>query len=253
MPKTIALTGPAAAALWGLDGFRDHDWPQLWCTPRNRNPTSGVKRISQWDEPTEINGITVASVRTVLRHLGSAGPLITPAGLSDVDLAELAVEHALRLSQVTVDGLVLGGGTDPGHQLLREVLARRPKGEPPTESFAETRTVQKLRSVGIEPWRQVPVIGRRTRLRADFMVPYRLKRRPRVIRAWMGLLLELDSREFHEHRFEKDHARETSYDDLGYRWLSFTPNQIENDWPRVARTILRVRDEGPRRGQAGAA
>jgi hypothetical protein len=43
----------------------------------------------------------------------------------------------------------------------------------------------------------------------------------------MGLLLEIDSREFHDGRFEEDHQRQTTYDLLGFWWTTFTPTQLE--------------------------
>jgi very-short-patch-repair endonuclease len=42
-----------------------------------------------------------------------------------------------------------------------------------------------------------------------------------------GVLVEIDSREFHERQFEKDHERGSLFDRLGYHWISLTPNQIE--------------------------
>jgi hypothetical protein len=247
MSRLIALTGPAAAAMWKLDGFRDLAWPPLWCSPINGASSFDVVRTRLWEDPVEIDGISVAPISTVLRHLGSVGSRVLPGShdsLGPHDLAELALEHALRLKYVDLATLLPHGGSQPGDVLLREVVARRPRGEPATESYAETRLIQRLRSIGIDaPWRQVKVIGATSSHRADCMVSYRLRRRPAVIRASMGFLVELDSREFHQNRFEEDHARELTYNDLGYRWLIFTPRQIETDWPRVARTILRTRDD----------
>lgn len=51
-----------------------------------------------------------------------------------------------------------------------------------------------------------------------------------------GLTIEVDSREFHERAFERDRARQTNYDRLGYRWVAFTPNQIERSPLLVAQT-----------------
>lgn len=61
-----------------------------------------------------------------------------------------------------------------------------------------------------------------------------------------GLVLEVDSREFHHNRFEEDHARETTYDLLGYSWMSFTPNQLEHS-PARARAAFERRFEQAKR------
>jgi very-short-patch-repair endonuclease len=70
------------------------------------------------------------------------------------------------------------------------------------------------------------------------MVPFRPARRPEVFRPAMGLLVEIDSREFHEGQFDRDHRRGSTYDELGYHWVSFTPNQIEKEPDLVRRALL---------------
>ena len=76
------------------------------------------------------------------------------------------------------------------------------------------------------------------------MVSYHRRRRPTIFRPEDGLLLEIDSREFHDGRFEEDHARDLLYDELGYRWLSFTPRQIQTQWPRVL-YVIKANVEAP--------
>ena len=242
MKNYVALTGPAAAARLGLDGFRDQEWYPRWCAPASTRAAPGVIRTRAWAEPVVIDELRVAALSVVLRHLDGMG---TVDRLFEDERVELAVEHSLRDGGVTIEKLRVGGGAAPGDVLLRRVLARRPPGEPPTDSYAETRAVQRMRSIGLVPWRQVPVLGPR-RNRADFMLPYRpskrrlLPPRPEVFLPPHGVLVEIDSREYHEARFEEDHARETNYDELGFVWRSFTPNQIEHDWPRVARVLERA-------------
>ncbi len=235
MPRTLALTGPAAAALWGLDGFRDRDWPPLWCAPIRSQPAPSIIRTWRWLPPEEVAGVLVAPIPTVLRHLATTrlGP---PA--VELDLIELAVECSLRSGALELAELTAPSG-NRGDQLLRSVLRRRPNGEPPTESYAETRAAQLFRRLKLRAWRQIPIIGRR-RYRADFMLPVRASRRPEVFRPDLGLIVEIDSREFHEQHFEEDHRRESTYDELGYRWVSFTPNQIEFDEAQVRRVISRA-------------
>ena len=193
MKNYVALTGPAAAARLGLDGFRDREWCPRWCAPASTRAAPGVIRTRAWAEPVVIDELRVAALSVVLRHLDGMG---TVGRLFEDERVELAVEHALRDGGVTIEKLRVGGGAAPGDVLLRRVLARRPPGEPPTDSYAETRAVQRMRSIGLVPWRQVPVLGPR-RNRADFMLPYRpskrrlLPPRPEVFLPPYGVLVEI--------------------------------------------------------------
>ena len=38
------LTGPAAASLLGLDGFRDHVWQSMWLNPHTVSAAPGIIR-----------------------------------------------------------------------------------------------------------------------------------------------------------------------------------------------------------------
>jgi hypothetical protein len=62
----------------------------------------------------------------------------------------------------------------------------------------------------------------------------------------LGLIVEVDSQEFHDGRFEQDHQRQTTYDLLGFEWTTVTPNQLRDSPLRVRRAIER-RLEGPKR------
>lgn len=204
-----ALTGPSAAQLLQLDGFRDGVWPVSWCAP-NRSRQIGVTRSRGWVEPTFVGDIPVASISIVLGHLAQEPLLHTK--LSDDHLVELALEHCLRDGLVTLQDLKTRGFAGRGARVLREVLADRPPGEPPTESYAETRGVQVFRPLGFDPWRQVPIFERgRLRHRVDFVIPAgrgrRRRQRPEFLSPLDGTLVEIDSREWHEGRFEEDHER----------------------------------------------
>lgn len=136
----------------------------------------------------------------------------------------------------------LDGGSFAGDKALRRVLARRPN-EPPTESYAETRFWQFLRRNGFDAWRQVPIMdlsGRQV-YRVDFVIYFyrraRRRPRPRILTPADGLLAEVDSREFHQDAFERDHNRQSMYDALGYRSLMITPNQVERRQAMVLAAI----------------
>jgi hypothetical protein len=233
--RRIAITGPYAAGVYGLDGFKGIDWPELWCAPVGGECGERIVRTRRWETPVEIDDVRICPVETVVRHLNAIPlDLLRPADrIAPIDRVELAVEHAMR------DGAKVRAarGGAPGDAMLQAVLERR-GNVVPTESYAETRAVQLLRTWGVVPWRQIPIIRRgRIEFRADFMIPFGRQRRPETIRASMGLLVEVDSREFHEGEFERDHRRGAVYNELGYHWIAVTPNQIEREPALVRRSL----------------
>jgi hypothetical protein len=234
--RRLALTGPSAAALYELDGFRNQAWPDLWCAPIGGESGDRIVRSRGWQPPAMLGDVPVCPLETVVRHLNAvpADLLGIADRLSPQDRVELAVEHALRLGVAVQPAL---GGRMPGDTLLRAVMATR-GSEPPTESYAETRAVQLLRTFGVRPWRQIPILENgRIVFRADFMIPFTPGRRPEVIRPALGILVEVDGREVHEPQFERDHRRGSTYDALDFHWLSFTPTQVESS-PKTVRNAL---------------
>ena len=230
------LTGPCAAALLGLDGFRDLPWSPLWCVPITGESGDRIIRARDWQEPVVIEGVPVCPVELVLRHLNAVPSelLGLPDGIDPSDRVELALEHALR------DGHKIAaprGGSMPGDVMLRRLLRQR-GDEPPTGSYAETRALQLLRSWGVVPWRQVPVRrnGRIVNV-ADFMLPFASRRRPEVFSPTDGVLLEVDSRQFHAEEFDHDSRRNSNYDGLSCHWVAITANQIERQVEVVRRSI----------------
>lgn len=238
-----AVTGPSGAAGLGLDGFRDQEWPLSWCTSANGSRAPRVIRTGMWRDPVMVDGVATAPHALVLRHIGTFPEDLRGRrdGITPMDRLELAVEHALRLQEVTLQDIAAHGGSQPGDVLLRQVLARR--DDPvPTESYAETRAIQRFRPFGIRCWKQMRIWDQgRVRHRADLVIPRangsRMPRKPEVLRPDQGLLVEIDSREFHERQFERDHQRQTTYDALGFHWVVFTPTQIEQQMPMVRRAI----------------
>jgi hypothetical protein len=222
----MALTGPAAAAIHQLDGFRDQEWPLMWCVPNCGDAAGGIIQVRQWEEPLLREEGPVAPITTVLRHLGARADWLKGRtdGVAPADRIELAVEHAARLG---VTPKAARGGRQRAEAELRIILRRRGQ-EPATESYAETRALQLMRQLGREPWRQIP-IGPTSKggLRADFMIPFRSGPRPSIFRPDHGLLVEVDSREFHEKQFERDHDKRITYDRLGFHFMTITPRQVE--------------------------
>lgn len=205
--------------------------------PANGRGADRVIRTRRWIEPTYFGEVPVAPAQLVLRHLADL-PL-RPDALSDRDQLELASEHALRDKLVRLGDLRVPFGHGPDDRLLQKVLALRGL-EPATESYAETRAVQCFRRFDWAPWRQVPIVVRGVTLqRVDFVFPLRYRaRRPTVFLPAHGLVVEIDSRGFHDGRFYEDHERTRTYDALGHHWMAFTPNQIEHQPERVKRAII---------------
>jgi hypothetical protein len=249
--RKIALTGPAAAKVHGLDGFRDDVWPLLWCVPNGSDAGERLVEVRRWEQPILTDAGLVAPIATVLRHLD-----VIPVDLlgredriSPADRIELALEHALRLG---IEPTLARGGRHLGENKLREILHRR-GAEPPTESYAETRAAQLFRTLGREPWRQIVIpVAEGESLRADFMIPFRDGPRPDVVRPEHGLLIEVDSREFHEQQFERDHAKQTTYALLGYHFMTVTPYQVEYRADRLLRAVNGVLDRDRPKRTPGA-
>jgi hypothetical protein len=226
--RELALTGPAAASLLGLDGFKDEEWKPGWCSKHARALDPDVFQTRLWRPPVELHGHLVAHPTLVLRHLGRFD-LRRKDSVTPEERVELAMEHCFRDGLLHPEDLRVGGGQNEGDRIVRMVLRLR-RDEPPTESYAETRWVQLLRANGLLCWRQVPIYdGHRIIHRVDTVIPFNQRRkRPQLLLPSDGILGEVDSREFHENRFEEDHDRESNYDRLGFHWISVTPNMIEH-------------------------
>lgn len=251
--RSAVLTGPLAAAQLQWDGFRDLPWPRSWAAPATVRPHPEVFRTRDWLEPIRVNGLELAHPILILRQLGNdISTFPDDPKISHLERIELAVEHALRngLDLADLRRSSVWKSRAQGDMLLSSVLLDR-GFEPPAESFAETRQIQWLRDWEYCCWRQVPIHERgRVKHRVDLVVPFDQGRariwRPQLLVPSDGLLLEVDSREFHQDRFEQDHARETTYDLLGFSWMSFTPNQLEHH-PARARAAFERRFEQARR------
>lgn len=95
--QTRVLTGAAAAAQLGLDGFANLSWPNIWCGPVTLRCRHNLIRTRSPIEPYEVGDLTTAHPALVLRHLGYQAEAFD--GLDGVparDRIESAVEHALR-------------------------------------------------------------------------------------------------------------------------------------------------------------
>jgi hypothetical protein len=296
--RRAVMTGAAAAALIGLEGFnnpREFDrWAalDLWAGPATMRAAPHLVRTRRWLEPVNIErerpiepgsdrvvsggigvepegerpikpgsdrvvsgGIgvepegerpirpeLVAHPAIILRHLGLQIDALHGRRMTGIERIELALEHAFREGFVSIDDLHLGGGADTGLCVIRQLLHLR-RDEPPTESYAETRGLQLIRRAGVECHRQVWV---RAPYREAFRVDFVLLRRRRNVRRprpkeWipgLGLVLEINGKQWHEGTFERDHHRQVTFAALGIPWLGVTPNQIENQ-PQLVLNAIR--------------
>jgi hypothetical protein len=231
----VVLTGPAAAHLYQLDGFRDSLWPLSYATPWKGGGGQHIIRTRDWEEPIWSEGQLIASMSMVLRHLNAFPEFLQnqPDGISPQDRVELAVEHVRRLGdEVRIPRNARG----PGDQLLRQI--RQLSGsEPPTDSYAETVALQWFRKVGYQPFRQVEVRIGGKKHRIDFVISVGPRFRPDAPRPDQVLFCELDSREFHRHTLEQDTERRNSFARVGFHHVELMPNEIRDRPQRALATI----------------
>jgi len=166
-PNAVAM-GRTAAWMYGLDGFdRLADLPPEviayteHVTPRRHHgkiPNLFVAAVGPAD----------VCIRHGLRVLKPLPTLVSLGALVDLDTLEAATESVLRrysrrhlkaaLLEEQISNLASSTPVSPGQQALLHVMERRGWGTPPTESYLETRAIQRvLRPAGLAHWRQVPV------------------------------------------------------------------------------------------------
>ncbi len=214
-----------AAYVWQLDGFKDHPG----CLEPVHRPTS---------QRPAVPGLRYASIpdRAITSH---AGIRVTTAGWTladldacpgvDADRVELAVESALRAA-LTTDGRLRRLAAMRGAVLLAAALSRRRIGDPPTESYAETRFLQRIvRPLGLEdPERQVevPRPDRRPPYRCDF-----------VFRRARPLDVEIDGRDTHDP--DQDAVRDNYLRGVGYGVARIGARPVESRRNEVCVRLVR--------------
>ena len=160
-PRSVAA-GRASTWLYGADGY---DWVSELPADVLIHPDHQVSRPVR---PRPPNFVVAPIARRHVVHIRGVRalallPTLTSLGAyAGVDPVEAAVEWALRTKAVSADDLwawaeACPAGT-PGLSTLRAALDQRGRWVPPTESYLETLTVQKvLRPAGLVHRRQVPV------------------------------------------------------------------------------------------------
>ena len=219
-----------AAAVWDWDGFRTPGPPPLdLALTEGRAPRfDGLPSLRRAAIPAGaievVDGIRVTTATWTLADLGAAEDV-------DVDHVELAMENALRrrLTSEARMGALMERYSGPGNWHLRQALARRPAGTPPTESYPETRFLQLVvRPLGIEdPERQVEVPSpSRHPYRCDFLF-----RRARL------LDVEIDGRDTHDG--DHDSIRDHHLKQRGIDVARFAAWRVERRTAELTERLLR--------------
>lgn len=223
------------AGVWGLDGFNDDPLPlDLVLHGSTRPPEARhlppLRIAALPDRAIRIvEGIRVTSPGWTLAEVGTCDGV-------DADRVELALECALFRRLTTED--VLRHAVDiragAGAATLATALSRRRPGDPPTESYAETRFLQRIvRPLGLEdPERQVvvPLPGRRHPYRCDF-----------VFRRARPLDVEIDGRDTHDG--DRDAIRDHHIEQVGWEVARFSAWRIERRRTEVCTRLIAELDE----------
>jgi hypothetical protein len=245
MRTRICVIGGALGAFHlGLDGFRSDsrgrplEWPPSWCAPRSARAHHDVFRARGWLEPLPTAHGLVAHPLVILRQLSTDVEQLKHQrdNITSHERLELAIEHLLRMKMISLPQL--HAITGPGSRPIRHIMNLRGT-EPPTESYAETRAVQLCRRLGYSTVRQLVVqVDNRDDYRIDLEIPFqKFLKRPHLFLNGFGLGIEVDSAEFHQHQFERDHQRQSDYNALKLDWISLTPRQIEHQQGLVRGSI----------------
>lgn len=228
-PSAVA-TLHAAAALWDLPGYR-LDPPQVLVpVGTNHRPWAG----------------SVTETRLLLEHhvTGRAGiPVVTPARVI-VELAgrehprrvERTTESAIAASILTPTQLAatvseLARRGRRGSTFLRDLVAQLSPGYIPPASELEARFRDLLSAAGLpQPARQVDVGGDAWIGRVDLLYPEH------------RLVIELDSRRWHDSRsaMESDRERDNRLVAAGWRVIRITWRQLHDNPISVVALVRRL-------------
>jgi hypothetical protein len=241
-PKHGVLVGPGAAGLLGWDGFSADD-PTCWLVPHSSGTSGpGIIRSRLWrpsDGPTADPALVLAYLLHGLSPLKRSTDDRMP--ISIADRFELGYEHYLRNGGKPPE--CHAGRVTPSVLMARQLEAQRGDGEPPTESYLETRTVQRIRTFGYKRvFRQVPLLDARGRIvnRIDLVIPFDPRQqRPTCFADDVGIPIECDGREVHIDTFEKDRQRNNNLVAAGAGPLVVTSTMVEYRFG-LLRTQLRA-------------
>jgi very-short-patch-repair endonuclease len=215
--REAVLSHRSAGALWGL--CLDPPEPEITVPGRKRHSVRGLRVHAGAIRPGET--LTVDGIR------------VTRVGRTLLDLAEvLALEQLVDAIDKATNARQLGRGTLPavirgargrrGLKPLKEALLITRPQDVLTRSELERRALRLIRRARLEP----PEVNVRLH---GYEVDL-LWRRHRLV-------VELDSREHHEHAFERDRRRDADLLSRGWRVLRLTWRQVVNDPAWVVEVI----------------
>lgn len=205
-----AISHYSAAFLWGmLEPFQR--FPDITAPKPKQHETINTHRGVDV-QTTLLWGIPITTPKQTLIHLSATAPFKT---------LRRAVNEALNRKLITPTDLITS--RHRGARKLRKVLATAA----PTRSENENAVLQLLHDAGIpKPEVNPPIRG--TSLIPDFLWPDR------------GLILEADSRTFHDNLLVRadDRTKQAVFEDLGYTVIRTSWAEITS---RPDRMISRVR------------
>lgn len=203
----------AAARLWGLDGFGTHGEPELvserWRrrvdNPATLHETKDLRPI----DTTIVDGIPTTTVVRTLIDLGAVAPRRRVGGALD----DACRRRLVSIEQVRARFIELARRGRNGIGTMRRLLAERPGGEIPPDSYLERLVIRALAEHG------VPAPVRQHRVATKDFVAY-------LDLAWPAhrLALECDSTAFHMsvEQFHHDRERQNRLVLLGWTVLRYT-------------------------------
>jgi very-short-patch-repair endonuclease len=222
----VAVSGPPAAALYGLHGFPRRDVEiSVVGAKLSPHPNIRVRRVDRilLPEIARVGPFPVTSPRRTLFDLAAYG---------DPHL-ESAVDGCLRRRLVTLgqlwlmldDARMIGRR---GVARIRGILIPRTRGRAPTDSELEVLGLRVLKRGRLpEPKTQYPIALSSEEIHIDLAYPEAM------------LAIELDSYAWHQDResFEEDRMRDLAVGRLGWLVLRFTWAMLKFDPNFVIDTV----------------
>jgi hypothetical protein len=203
----------AAASLWGLDGFDaqrraelvSERWRRRVDNPAILHETRDLRAI----DTTVVDGIPVTTVVRTLIDLGAVAPRRRVGAALD----DACRRRLVTIEQVRTRFVELARRGRNGIGTMRRLLAERPGGEIPPDSYLERLVIRALAEHG------VPAPVRQHRVATKHFVAY-------LDLAWPEhrLALECDSTAFHMsvEQFHRDRERQNQLVLLGWTVLRYT-------------------------------
>jgi very-short-patch-repair endonuclease len=218
------ISGPSAAALHGLRGFRPG--PIQVVVPRGANHRSGLAVVRERSDfqATAVDGIPVLTV---------CDTLFSVAASAHASRVALAMDDALGDRVITVGDLQLRyeqlrGGRRPGMATMRRLIGLRSH-----QGFLPPASVLERMLYGVLDRAGMPAYIRQAR------VPWSPDQVVDAMLRDARLIIEADGRRWHTRMadFERDRRRDRVAAEHGYRTMRYTYADLGHDQDRVAAEV----------------